>query len=112
LQAIRLEIAGLAKVDPFDISMPLLTTYVPQLALEGKNAIEMIVNDGRRVGIIRPSRRIRVQTPVIDPATITPLPDNLVLIRKPRYAQRKSLPRSWPPELLELFGPANEVAVT
>lgn len=112
LQAIRLEIAGLAKVDPFDISMPLLTTYVPQLALEGKNAIEMIVNDGRRVGIIRPSRRIRVQTPVIDPATIAPLPEDLVLIRKPRYAQRKSLPRSWPPELLALFGPANDVAAT
>ncbi len=112
LQAIRLEIAGLAKVDPFDISMPLLTTYVPQLALEGKNPIEMIVNDGRRVGIIRPSRRIRLQTPVIDPSIIAPLPDSLVLIRKPRYAQRKSLPRSWPPELLALFDPANEVVVT
>ncbi len=112
LQAIRLEIAGLAKVDPFDISMPLLTTYVPQLALEGKNPIEMIVNDGRRVGIIRPSRRIRVQTPVIDPSIIAPLPDSLVLIRKPRYAQHKSLPRSWPPELLALFDPANDVVVT
>jgi hypothetical protein len=112
LQAIRLEIAGLAKVDPFDISMPLLIDYVPRLALEGKNPIEMIVNDGRRVGIIRPSRRIRIQTPVIDPAIIIPLPEGITLIRKPRYAQRKSLPRSWPPELLALFGPANSVAVT
>lgn len=112
LQAIRLEIAGLAKVDPFDISMPLLIDYIPRLALEGKNPVEMIVNDGRRVGLIRPSRRIRIQTPVIDPAIIIPLPEGITLIRKPRYAQRKSLPRSWPPELLALFDPANCVAVT
>lgn len=111
LQAIRLEIAGLAEVDPFDISMPLLTEYVPKLALEGKNPIQMIVNDGRRVGIIRPSRRIRIQTPEIDPAMITPLPKGVVLIRKPRYAQRKSLPRPLPPEVLALFSPSNNVAV-
>ena len=112
LQAIRLEIAGLADVDPFDISMPLLTEYVPKLTLSGNNPIEMIVNDGRRVGIIRPSRRIRIQTPLIDPTMITPLPEGIVLIRKPRYAQRKSLPKPWPSELLALFSPANSVTVT
>lgn len=105
LQAIRLEIAGLAKVDPFDVSLPLLINYVPQLTLEGKNPVAMIVNDGRRVGIIRPSRRIRIQTPVIDPSLITPLPEGIVLIRKPRYAQRKSLPRPLPDKLLALFPP-------
>lgn len=112
LQAIRLEIAGLAEVDPFDISMSLLTEYVPKLALAGKNPIQMIVNDGRRVGIIRPSRRIYIQTPEIDPAMITPMPEGIVLIRKPRYAQRKSLPRPLPPELLALLSPPNSVAVT
>jgi hypothetical protein len=112
LQAIRLEIAGLAKVDPFDISMPLLVEYVPRLTLEGKNPIEMIVKDGRRVGIIRPSRRIRVQTPVIDPSTIVPLPEGIVLIRKPRYAQRRSPPKPLPPELLALFESTNGVTVT
>ncbi|MFO7682660.1 MAG: hypothetical protein R6X34_21695, partial [Chloroflexota bacterium] len=81
-------------------------------ALEGKNPIQMIVNDGRRVGIIRPSRRIRIQTPVIDPAMVTPSPEGIVLVRKPRYAQRKSLPRPMPPELLALFSPSNNVAVT
>lgn len=112
LQAIRLEIAGLAEVDPFDISMPLLTEYVPQLALEGKNPIEMIVNDGRRVGIIRPSRRIRIQAPSIDPSMITPLPEGIVLIRKPRYARRRSLSRPLPSELLTLFSPSNCAVVT
>lgn len=112
LQAIRLEIAGLAKVDPFDISMPLLVEYVPRLTLEGKNSIDMIVKDGRRVGIIRPSRRIRIQTPVIDPSTIAPLPEGIVLIRKPRYAQRRSPSKPLPPELLALFEPTNGVTVT
>jgi hypothetical protein len=72
----------------------------------------MIVNDGRRVGIIRPSRRIRIETPEIDSDMITPLPEGIVLIRKPRYGQRKSLPRPLPPELLALFSPPNVAAVT
>lgn len=110
LQAIRLEIAGLAKVDLFDISMPLLIEYVPRLALEGKNPIEMIVNDGRRVGIIRPSRRIRIRTPEINPDEIVPLPKGIVLIRQLRYAQRRSLPRAMPPELLAQVKATNALA--
>jgi len=96
LQAIRLEIAGLAEVDPFDVSMPLVTRYVPQLALQGKNPMAMIVNDGRRVGIIRPSRRIEIQAPLIEPAAIKPLPKDIVLVRKSRYAQRKCPPKPLP----------------
>lgn len=96
LQAIRLEIAGLAEVDPFDVSMPLVTRYVPQLALQGKNPMAMIVNDGRRVGIIRPSRRIKIQAPLIEPAAIKPLPKDTVLVRKSRYAQRKCPPKPLP----------------
>ena len=89
LQAIRLEIAGLAQVDPFDVSLALVTQYVPQLAFEGKNPIKMIIEDGRRVGIIRPSRRIRPQTPAIDLSQMNPLPRETQLTRTPRYAQRK-----------------------
>jgi hypothetical protein len=102
LQAIRLEIAGLAQVDPFDISMPLLTQYVPQLALEGKNPFAMILNDGRRVGIIRPSRRIAIQSPIVSPSDITPLPKEITLVRKPRYAQRRCPPKPYPNLLLQL----------
>jgi hypothetical protein len=72
----------------------------------------MWAKDGRRVGIICPSRRIRIQTPVIDPSTIVPLPEGIVLIRKPRYAQRRSPPKPLPPELLALFELPNGVTVT
>jgi hypothetical protein len=89
LHAIQMEIAGLAHVDPFDVSLELVTQYVPQLALAGKNPIQMIVDDGRRVRIIRPSRRIRIQTPTVDLSKMVPLPPDTILVRKQRYAQRK-----------------------
>lgn len=89
LHAIQLEIAGLAEVDPFDVSLDLLTRYVPLLASEGKDPTKMIVEDGRRMGMIRPSRRIRPQTPAITNCEFHPLPADIVLRRKPRYAERR-----------------------
>lgn len=89
LHAVQLEIAGLADVDPFDVSLDLLTRYVPLLASEGKDPLQMIVEDGRRMGIIRPSRRIRPQTPSIDCYEFHPLPPDIVLRHKPRYAERR-----------------------
>jgi len=89
LHAVQLEIAGIAQVDPFDVSLDLLTRYVPSLAREGKDPIQMIVDDGRRMGFIRPSRRIRPQTPSIDCYEFHPLPSDIVLWRKPRYAGRR-----------------------
>jgi hypothetical protein len=96
LHAVQLEIAGLAQVDPFDVSLELVTRYVPQLAQEGKDPLEMIVRDGRRVGIIRPSRRIRPQTPATSDLAFQPLPANTVLKRKPRYANRRGRPQDHP----------------
>ena len=97
LHALQMEIAGLAKVDPFDVSLDLVTQYVPRLTKEGKNPVQMIVEDGHRFGFIRPSRRIRIQVPEYDAAQMAPLPDEIVLTRKPRYAQRKCGPRGKPP---------------
>lgn len=87
LQAIRMEIAGKKEVNPFDVSLELITRYIPELAYEGENPIEMIVKDGERVGIIRPSRRIRMKTPVV-PDRYNPIPADFSLIRTPRYAQK------------------------
>lgn len=89
LHAIQLEIAGRAGVDPFDVSLDLITRYVPRLAQEGKDPVQMIVDEGRRVGFIRPSRRIRPQTPPIIHLTFTPRPESLVLTRQSRYAERR-----------------------
>lgn len=94
LHAVQLEIAGLAQVDPFDVSLDLLTRYVPSLAREGKDPIQMIVDDGRRMGIIRPSRRIRPQTPSIEGYEFHPLPSDIVLWRKPRCAGRRCKPKA------------------
>jgi len=93
LHALQMEIAGLAQVDPFDVSLDLVTQYVPRLTQEGKNPVQMIVENGHRFGFIRPSRRIRIQVPEYDSSQLAPLPDGIILIRKPRYAQRKCGPR-------------------
>ncbi len=93
LHAVQLEIAGLAQVDPFDVSLDLLTRYVPLLASQGKDPVQMIVEDGRRVGIIRPSRRIRPKTPPVDCHDFHPLPPGIILTRKSRYAHRRCKPK-------------------
>ena len=49
----------------------------------------MIVDNGREFDFIRPSRRIRPQTPTVNLREVVPLPLGTVLIRKPRYAQRR-----------------------
>jgi hypothetical protein len=86
LHALQLEIAGKAGVDPFDVSLPLLVEYLPRW--NDINFIDMVVERGREVGFIRPSRRIRIQTPQIDLNDYLPPPPILILVREPRYAHR------------------------
>lgn len=86
LQGLRLEIAGRAGVDLFEVSLPLLVTYLPRLAAAGQDPLEVFVNDGRRLGFIRPSRRIVIRAPCLAPALLHPRPVGLVLRRTPRYA--------------------------
>lgn len=88
VQAIRLEIAGRAGVDPFEVSVPLLVEWLPRLAARGVDPIATMVAEGRKAEIIRPSRRKRPPDPGLDPADIAPAPDDLVLVRKPRYRPR------------------------
>ncbi len=89
LQALQLEIAGRAGVDPFDVSLALLVQYLPQYAYTGQDPVAVFVTEGRALGFIRPSRRTQVRAPVIPPDQLTPLPPDLSLVRTPRYAQRK-----------------------
>ncbi|WP_152413090.1 IS4 family transposase, partial [Nitrolancea hollandica] len=88
LQALRLEIAGRAGVDPFQVSLPLLVEYLPRWAYTGRDPVALVVERGKAMGLIRPSRRTMIQSPTIDPAELVPAPAGLILIRKPRYAQR------------------------
>lgn len=95
LQALRLEIAGRAEVDPFEVSMELLVRWMPQYSYEGLDPVAAFVREGRAMGFIRPSRRTAVKAPHIPPEQLTPLPRDIILVRKPRYGNwdRSSRPR-------------------
>lgn len=86
LHALQTEIAGKAGVDPFDVSLPLLVKYLPWW--KDVDFIDLVVREGRNGGFIRPSRRIRIQTPAIDISNYLPAPPELVLSRQPRHAHR------------------------
>ena len=85
LQAVRLEIACRAQVDPFEVSMPLLVTQWPRLLAGGQDPIAVCVQRGRQLGFIRPSSRTRVQGPVVAAEQIQPRPADLVLTRPAKY---------------------------
>lgn len=88
IQALRAEIAWRANVDLFEVSLPLLIRYFPWYAHDGMDPVEAFVEQGRELGFIRPSRRTKVKAPPLPPY-ITPLPLDLVVKRKPRYAGRR-----------------------
>ncbi|HLG70059.1 MAG TPA: IS4 family transposase [Chloroflexota bacterium] len=92
VQALRLEIAARAGVDVFEVSVPLLVTYVPQYLAEGQDPVAGFVQDGRRLGFIRPSRRTANRAPEILASAIRPPPADLVRSRTPRYAHRRCAP--------------------
>ena len=87
LHGLQMEIAGRAGVDPFDVSLPLLVEYLPQW--NDIDFIDLVVRQGREAGFIRPSRRIRIQTPELNLEDYLDPPPDLVLEREPRYAGRR-----------------------
>lgn len=95
LQALRLEVAGRARVDPFDVSMELLVRWMPQYGYDGEDPVAAFVCQGREMGFIRPSRRTVIKAPPIPLEEIAPMPGGLPLTREARYGQwnRSSRPR-------------------
>ena len=85
LQAIRMEVALRAEVDPFEVSLSLLVEALPQFGLQGRDGITECVRQGRRLGIIRPSTRLCIQVPEIPRELLIPLPKDSTLFRQPRY---------------------------
>ncbi len=90
MQALRMEVALRAEVDPFDVSLPLLFEALPQFSSLGYDGIAQCVRQGQRLGIIGPSTRLRIQAPEIPPEQLIPLPQETVLCRQPCYHQEKS----------------------
>ena len=89
LQALRVLVTAAARVDPFDVSLPLLIRYLPLYAARGGDVIAAYAADGERLGFIRPSCRIRPSVPAILPEHLHPPPPRVRLVRTPRYAHRK-----------------------
>ncbi len=89
VQGLRLEIAGRAGVDPFDVSLPLLVEYLPFLASFGDDPLRAFVEDGQRLRFIRPASRTRIQAPVIPRDALTAPPSDLDRERTPRYAGKR-----------------------
>jgi hypothetical protein len=94
VQALRVEIAGQAGVDVFDVSVPLLVEYLPLLLEQGEDPVAFFVAEGRRLAFIRPSTRTIIHAPTLPPSEILPRPPDLVLIRQPRYAEKDCGPRA------------------
>lgn len=95
-QALRLEVAARAQVDPFEVSLELLVREFPDFIASEADPIAAFVACGRQVGYIRPSTRTRIEAPAL-PAHLRPLPADLILTRTPRYAQRRTEPGYRPP---------------
>lgn len=93
LQALQMEIAARAGVQPLEVSMPLLVEYLPTFMYRGEDPVQVFVQQGRELGFIRPSRRTLIRAPVVDPANIVPIPASLLLVRQARYAHRNCAPR-------------------
>lgn len=113
LQAMRMEIACHAHVDPCEVSMPLVVRSMPTLLVSGQDPIALCVQRGRQLGFIRPSSRLQVQVPVIAEADIVPRPADLMLERTPCYpadpgrpgrtsSNSRHTPKTGPPTWLEL----------
>lgn len=89
LQALRMEIAGRAQVDPYEVSMALLVRCLPDLARSGQDPVQAFIEHGRRVYLIRPSTRTVIRAPDIPVELIRPQPPDLPLWREPHYAHRR-----------------------
>lgn len=86
VQAWRVEIAGTAGVDVFEVALPLLVEDLPLLMEPGADPVALFVTEGRRLAFIRPSTRTVIHAPTLPPEEVQPRPPDLVLIREPRDA--------------------------
>lgn len=89
ISAIRFEIADRAEVDTRDVSLELLLRWLPEFAAEGggpggEDPVTYFVQEGRRLGFIRPFRGTERDVPR-PPESAYTLPDQPPEQRKARY---------------------------
>lgn len=88
LQALRLQIARQAGVEPFDVSMHLLVELLSTTSAQGPALVPTLVERGRFLGLIRPSRRKLIAVPAREPEHICSLFEGAPPPRRARYAGR------------------------
>lgn len=81
----RQELAGKADADPFDISMQLLVEELPTIVQSGYDIFEFFAQEGRKAGLIRPSRRKENQAPQIKLSKYNLDISDVSLEREPAY---------------------------
>ncbi len=96
LHALQRHVAMQADVEPFDVSMHLLVEVLAMIPAGPTPIIDRLVQNGRALGLIRPSSRHRVVVPPIEPHMLCPPVEFKDLVRHARYAQRNPHPRSAP----------------
>jgi hypothetical protein len=88
LHALQLAIAQAAGVEPFDVSMHLLVEQLATSKMQGGPLVELLIERGRDLGLIRPSRRRQILVPAIRPEHIRSHFVGAPPPRLARYAQR------------------------
>jgi len=88
LQALRLQIAWQAGVEPFDVSMHLLVELLSTCCPTDTDVVSTLVERGRFLGLIRPSRRKLIATPARETEHICSLFEEAPPPRRARYAGR------------------------
>jgi len=96
LHALQLQVALQAEVDPFDVSLHVLVELLQMQPAGSMPIIARLVQDGRALGLIRPSSRLTVVVPTLEPHMRCPPPTLKDLTRRARYAQRNPHPRRAP----------------
>jgi Transposase DDE domain len=93
LTRLRFQIAEAASVSFFDVSIPVLMDLLRRFSQTSTPLLSRLTDRGRFLKLIRPHSRIRPTLPQISIHDIKPLPPDLLLLRKARYAGRNAHPR-------------------
>ncbi len=96
LHALQLHVALQAEVEPFDVSLHVLVDLLGSMPAGTTPILDRLIEDGRFLGLIRPSTRLHIVVPEVEPYMLCPVPVLQDLKRHARYAQRNGHPRTVP----------------
>src|SRR6266567_2673292 len=89
LHAYQVELAAQAGVEPFDVSLELLSRHVPRLLLHTADPMGFLLEHGRAMRLIRPASRLLREAPVVPLQEVSYPPPELLQPRPAHSAHRK-----------------------